>query len=534
MTLSPSPRSRRILCVLIAILLVPLFLGSQPVKADQAVFYTWPSIPSGTIGVARPDIEMRMSFSGLTLSSYTMTLNGSKVAATYDRKTETFHYTPSADLTVGSHKVSLQVAFKGYAMKTYQWSFTVAKDAAKALGDSTGQAEALQAVNALRKQAGLSAVALNAKLNQAAAAHAGYQAANGLLTHQETKGLKGFTGASLSDRLSYYGYSAYQASEDIRMQSGSTPAQAVMDLYDAPYHRIPFLDPALKEIGYGRSGAYQVLLFGAAEGPAEPAVVASPVGSAVKAEWDGHETPDPLRLHGGAAYPLGYPLMAGVYGKDVMQVLPVEGSLKTAAGQTVSLLVNGADQDDHLAREVLYLPAKPLKPNTEYRARVVMKAVLKNGSTRTFTKEWTFRTASASGTAAGSGGQTFTSGGSSPIRFRLGESSYSVGGTAYAMSAKPILIGSSAYLPLRDLGRALAADVAWNEMTQTASYSRKGQTVSIPIGSSTCRVNGKAVTVTTPARLVGGRTLVPVRLVASLLGLAVDYRQQDQSITVTP
>lgn len=535
--ISPPSRLWILLSALLALLLVPFFTISATAQAEEAVFYTWPAIPTGTIGTARPDIQMKMSFAGLALNGFTMTLDGRKVAAAYDQKTETFRYAPEADLTAGKHAVSLQVAFKGYSAKTYRWSFTVTQDAvaAAAASDGAGQKEALRAVNAIREQAGLSPVVLNAQLSLAAAAHAGYQSANGILTHQETAGKKEFTGTTLADRIAYYGYSSYQAYEDIRMQSDPSAAKAVSDLYAAPYHRIPFLDPELKEIGYSRSGAYHVLLFGAGEGQAEPAAVASPVGSGVGTAWDGHETPDPLRLHAGTSYPLGIPLMAGVYGKGVVQVMPVEGSLQEAvSGQAVPLLVNGADKDSHLSREVLYLPVTPLRPNTEYHARVVMKAVLSDGGSRLFTKEWSFQTSGSSGAAGGADSQTYTTGGSAAVLFRLGESAYSSGGTVYSMSAQPLLIGGSAYLPLRDLGRALAAAVSWDEQTQTAGYSRNGRTVRIPIGSSTCTVNGVAVRVSTPARLVAGRTVVPVRLAASLLGLSVDYRQQDQTILVSP
>lgn len=340
---------------------------------------------------------MKMRFSGLKLASFTMSLNSKKVPASYNRQTESFTYTPSSDLAAGKHDVRLKVEFKGYSPKTYEWSFTVKANAvaAAATGDAN-QKEALRVINALRRNAGLSPVALNGKLNLSAASHAAYQSANRVLSHRESPGMKGYTGRTLADRTAYYGYSSSRIYEDISMQSALSASKAVSDLYDAPYHRIPFLDPDLKEIGYSRSGTYHVLLFGAGESKASPVTVVSPVGHSVPPSWNGRETPDPIRLHSGASYPLGYPLMAGVYGKGVAKVLPVEGSMTdTATGKLVPLLANGADKDSHLSREVLYLPTAPLKAGTTYRVRVVMKAVMTDGSSKLYSKQWTFRTSSA-------------------------------------------------------------------------------------------------------------------------------------------
>ncbi|WP_148449914.1 CAP domain-containing protein [Gorillibacterium timonense] len=344
--------------------------------------------------MTRPDIQMKMSYSGLELSGYSMSLNKKKVAASYNRKTESFTYTPSSDLAPGKHEVSLKIEFKGYTPKTYNWSFTVKPNAvAAASADDSSQKEALKAINSLRKSAGLSPVVLNEKLNLTASTHAKYQSVHGVLSHLETPGKKGFTGRSLAERASYFGYSSNRIYEDISMQSDTSAAKTVSDLYDAPYHRIPFLDPDLKEIGYGRSGSYHVLLFGAGESKTAPVPVVSPVGESVPASWNGHESPDPLRIHTGISYPIGYPIMAGVYGYGITKVVPVEGSLiEKSTSKRVSLQTNGADKDSHLSREVLYLPATPLKAGTVYQMKVVMKAYLSDGSSKLYSKQWTFQT----------------------------------------------------------------------------------------------------------------------------------------------
>jgi hypothetical protein len=72
-------------------------------------------------------------------------------------------------------------------------------------GDSF-QLTAFNLLNQQRQQCGFPALQVNAALDQAAAAHAQYQATNNVVSDTETTGAAGFTGTTYVDRAAHFGY----------------------------------------------------------------------------------------------------------------------------------------------------------------------------------------------------------------------------------------------------------------------------------------------------------------------------------------
>jgi hypothetical protein len=97
---------------------------------------------------------------------------------------------------------------------------------------------------------------------------------------------------------------------------------------------------------------------------------------------------------------------------------------------------------------------------------------------------------------------------------------------------QPQEINGRVFIPLRDVAEALNADVSWNNASQTVHGDRAGKTFSIPIGSRSATVNGRSVKVDQPARLTGGRTLVPLRFAAEALGADVSWHAADQRVAI--
>ena len=117
--------------------------------------------------------------------------------------------------------------------------------------------------NFRRQQAGLPALKRNSTLDRAAAAHANYQQANNVVTHDEMPGLPGFTGADSMQRLRAAGLElnpfAYSDGEVIAATNSSDGFAAAEGLMAAIYHRFIILQPVFNEAGAGsatRIGGY--------------------------------------------------------------------------------------------------------------------------------------------------------------------------------------------------------------------------------------------------------------------------------------
>ncbi len=117
--------------------------------------------------------------------------------------------------------------------------------------------------NFRRQQAGLPALKRISTIDLAATAHANYQQANNLVTHDETPGKPGFTGADSMQRLRAAGLelnpSGYTDGEVIAANDGKDGFSAAEGLMAAIYHRFVILQPVFNEAGAGtatRAGGY--------------------------------------------------------------------------------------------------------------------------------------------------------------------------------------------------------------------------------------------------------------------------------------
>ena len=107
--------------------------------------------------------------------------------------------------------------------------------------------------NFRRQQMGLAAVTRNTQIDTAALNHSNYQALNSTITHDEISSRRGFTGASVLDRLRAAQYSIpasnYAYGEVISSTPDTSGVNAAEDLIAAIYHRFVIFEPKFLEAG---------------------------------------------------------------------------------------------------------------------------------------------------------------------------------------------------------------------------------------------------------------------------------------------
>ncbi|WP_372630499.1 stalk domain-containing protein [Cohnella sp.] len=97
----------------------------------------------------------------------------------------------------------------------------------------------------------------------------------------------------------------------------------------------------------------------------------------------------------------------------------------------------------------------------------------------------------------------------------------------------PLLIGGYTMVPLRGIFEALNAQVLWNQKAQTVTAKKRDTTIVLTIGARTATINNQTVTLDSPARVLAGRTMVPVRFVSEALGDDVRWDKLSQSVLIT-
>jgi hypothetical protein len=104
-------------------------------------------------------------------------------------------------------------------------------------------------------------------------------------------------------------------------------------------------------------------------------------------------------------------------------------------------------------------------------------------------------------------------------------------GKELTFDVQPIIDKGRTFVPQRTIFEALGADVQWDEKTQTV-VARKGDLkVTLVIGGK-ASINGKLAPLDAPARIVNGRTLVPLRFISEAMNCKVDWIADVQTVMI--
>ena len=378
---------------------------------DSLTIYAGRPRPEGNLLVSRPRLHWRIQPEPLEIS---LLVDGRPVGCRYDRTLGAVVGYPRAPLKPGTHIVLCHVAYSEGRSTDRRWEFNVLPGATANIGVAPTALDRTQLslIQGIRQSLGLDSLSIDPSLQSAVAGHARYLLKNRSGGHLETASSPGFLGRTPSDRASAFGFSGDLLVEDVavltrsgRESSDVVARESVVGLFEAPYHRLPFLNPSLTHIGIsiqelrGRTSATAtVLLFGGMNSrmPSAPTVVSPFDGqTGVPCLWRGDEIPDPLRLHENVRLPVGFPLVFAHFPKSSdggpTRAIRFDGaSLRDANGRNVPILTNSPLYDGELrGQAIVIIPRDPLLPGTFYRATVTAR----NGEGMPISRTWKFQTA---------------------------------------------------------------------------------------------------------------------------------------------
>lgn len=250
--------------------------------------------------------------------------------------------------------------------------------------------------NRYRERLGVPRMKVSTDLQESAAAHAAYLAANGVGwdPHGETEGLSGFTGATIQDRCNAAGYGSYCTEVQAGGAADGDGYSAIDALMMTPYHRVSMMYPYFTEVGCALNSGYFVCNIGysasawGSEYSQETAAVTYPYdGQVISTTFYVSENPMPYPEY---AYDfIGPTLMYWPLGEDVESA---EVSLYDfTTGESIHSLVRLDLDDSHGWGGIFFNPIEPLELDHEYAAHISWES--DKGS---FEDSWTFKTQSSS------------------------------------------------------------------------------------------------------------------------------------------
>ena len=96
-------------------------------------------------------------------------------------------------------------------------------------------------------------------------------------------------------------------------------------------------------------------------------------------------------------------------------------------------------------------------------------------------------------------------------------------GNILGFDVPPIIEDGSTLVPMRFLFEQMGADVEWDSETQTATATLDNTVVTFSIDNINAEVNKTSATMDVPARLINGKTMVPLRFLSENMGYDVDW-----------
>jgi hypothetical protein len=96
----------------------------------------------------------------------------------------------------------------------------------------------------------------------------------------------------------------------------------------------------------------------------------------------------------------------------------------------------------------------------------------------------------------------------------------------------PMIEDGRTLVPLRAIFEGLGVTVDWDSSTRTVTATRDSRVVKVVINSRIALVDGKVVSLDVPAKIVDGRTLVPLRFVSESFGALVTWDGDTRTVFI--
>jgi hypothetical protein len=87
-------------------------------------------------------------------------------------------------------------------------------------------------------------------------------------------------------------------------------------------------------------------------------------------------------------------------------------------------------------------------------------------------------------------------------------------------------------VPLLAIFEALGVDVKWDGTTKNVTSTKGQAVIHLNVGVRTAYKDGTPITLDVPAKIVNGRTLVPLRFVSEALGAKVAWDGNTQTVAI--
>ena len=112
------------------------------------------------------------------------------------------------------------------------------------------------------------------------------------------------------------------------------------------------------------------------------------------------------------------------------------------------------------------------------------------------------------------------------------EISVILNGQKLSFDQSPYIENGTTRVPMRKIFESLGATVEYDSNTKTITVRKGSNIIELATGSSTAKINGREMTLTTSVENKNGITMVPLRFVSEALGADVNWDADTRTITI--
>lgn len=96
----------------------------------------------------------------------------------------------------------------------------------------------------------------------------------------------------------------------------------------------------------------------------------------------------------------------------------------------------------------------------------------------------------------------------------------------------PMVVDGRTLIPVRNVVEAINALIEWEESSQTITIIKDKTTIVLTVNGKTAVVNGKTMVLDAPVKIIGSRTMIPLRFISENLGCIVGFDNSTNSIII--
>ncbi|MDQ2087005.1 stalk domain-containing protein [Herbivorax sp. ANBcel31] len=113
-----------------------------------------------------------------------------------------------------------------------------------------------------------------------------------------------------------------------------------------------------------------------------------------------------------------------------------------------------------------------------------------------------------------------------------GEINVTVNDSMIEFDVSPIIVNGRTMVPVRGVFESLDAKVSWFEETKTVLVLKENTRIYLIVDSLNAYVNEELVKLDVPAKIINGRTLVPIRFISETLGAKVSWDENNRTVRI--